>query len=116
MAHIDGFVPLASYDDECRSKQSGHSTQWKILREAISTGEVEGYQHGGSKRWLVNKVQADKYLLRHARQAEDRPAADGRTQLDCLIGIERSLAAILELLREQTQRVDSPQWHPEVSS
>lgn len=113
MTSIEGFVPLASYDDECRSKQSGHSVRWKILRDAIGAGEIDGLQHGGSKRWYVNKAQADKFLERHARQGGDRPVGEGKTQLECLMNIEETLAAILDLMRAQTLlHINAPQWHP----
>jgi hypothetical protein len=32
MTHLEGFVPLSSYDD--RRDDSGHSAAWKALREA----------------------------------------------------------------------------------
>lgn len=115
MTAIEGFVPLASYDDENRSRQSGHSPQWKILREAIDDGRVEGYQHGGSKRWLVNKAQADKFLERSIQQSPppaDFRATQERRIAELLADNNALLAAILDALREQARRVDQPQWHP----
>lgn len=121
MKDIDGFVPLASYDDDGRGRMSGHSTEWKMLREAISAGEVDGYQHGGSKRWLVHKAQADEFL----RQSRRRTIAldgnrktgvladDEKATLECLKSIEGSLKAILDLLQKRDVVLDSPQWHPE---
>lgn len=102
MTHIEGFVPLASYDDE-RSRQSGHSASWKILRDAISAGEIDGFQHGGSKRWLVNKIQADKYLRARAAKAEiDAMDDDGEGDvMVCLLNIESMLSAISDLLFER---------------
>lgn len=102
MTHIEGFVPLASYDDECRSKQSGHSVQWKILRDAISAGEIDGLQHGGSKRWFVNKAQADKFLERHSRAEKTEVDADDEKGevLACLLNIEGILSGISDLLFE----------------
>lgn len=106
MTHIDGFVPLASYDEDSRGKQSGHSPEWKLLREAISAGDIDGFQHGGSKRWLVNKAQADRLLEKRRRTVAvsvgpDEGPHDGRTEMDCLVSIENALAAILHILRVQ---------------
>jgi hypothetical protein len=93
---IEGFVPLSSYDD--RRDDSGHSAAWKALREAIKAGEVEGYQRGGSNRWIVHKEQADRYLSRTQRErrvAAEKPASD-----DLLAGIAVTLVEILTTLRE----------------
>lgn len=103
MTHIEGFVPLADYDEDNRSRQSGHSADWKLLRAAISEGVVDGFQHGGSKRWLVNKSQADEFLARAKRRPPDEAdeqSHGGKTELDCLVNIEETLAAIRDLLRE----------------
>lgn len=122
MTDIPGFVPLSSYDDESRSKQSGHSPEWKLLRDAISEGEVDGFQHGGSKRWLVNKVQADRLLaerrsIRSIRtvviNGNRKASGEDKATIECLQNIEETLAAILDLLRKQAEADDRPQWHPE---
>jgi hypothetical protein len=90
MTQLDGFVPLADYDEENRSRQSGHSPEWKVLRAAIDEGSIDGFQHGGSKRWLVNKAQADALLERGQRR---QPVCDDR-----LARIELMLGTILGLL------------------
>lgn len=121
MTQIDGFVPLASYDEDSRSRQSGHSPEYKLLREAIAAGDIDGFQHGGSKRWLVNKSQADGLLevRRRTMAASDVPDEGphgGRTEMDCLVNIEETLAAILDLLRKQDEAansLDRPVFHPE---
>lgn len=119
MTDIPGFVPLSSYDDESRSKQSGHSPEWKLLREAISEGEVDGFQHGGSKRWLVNKVQADRLLAERRSirtvvvNGNRKASEEDKSTIECLQNIEETLAAILDLLRKQTKADDKPQWPPE---
>lgn len=118
MTSIEGFVPLASYDDDGRGRQSGHSPEWKMLREAISLGEVDGFQHGGSKRWLVHKAQADEFLSQSRRRTIVQPVTqktavlvgDEKAAIECLKNIEETLAAILDLLRKDD---DSPKWHPE---
>lgn len=97
---IEGFVPLSSYDDRrddsgAISRQTGHSAEWKMLREAIKAGEVEGYQRGGSNRWIVNKEQADRFLARVVR--ERRPAPEPERDTASIVGM---LAEILEVLRE----------------
>ena len=112
MTQIDGFVPLASYDEDSRGRQSGHSPEWKLLREAISSGDIDGFQHGGSKRWLVNKAQADRLLEKRRRTAAvsvgpDEGPHDGRTEMDCLVNIEETLAAILDILRRQEAAAES---------
>lgn len=118
MTQIEGFVPLASYDEDSRSKQSGHSPEWKLLREAIAAGDIDGFQHGGSKRWLVNKAQADRLLERRRRTiaaVPDEGPHDGKTEMDCLVNIEETLAAILDLLRKQDEAansLDRPVLHP----
>ena len=115
MTTIEGFVPLASYDDEGRSRQSGHSPQWKMLREAIDAGEIDGLQHGGSKRWLVNKAQADRLLAQSTAAPPPPPdhrATHERRIAELLADNNGLLAAILDILREQARRSDSPQWHP----
>ena len=118
MTDIPGFVPLSSYDDESRSRQSGHSSEWKLLRAAIDEGEVDGFQHGGSKRWLVNKAQADRFLEKRSSRVAAvngtrKTADDDKSTLECLQNIEETLAAILDLLRKQAEAEDQPQWHPE---
>lgn len=115
MTQIDGFVPLASYDEDSRSRQSGHSPEWKLLREAIAAGDIDGFQHGGSKRWLVNKAQADRLLETRRRPAAVEEVAEGKTQLEYLANIEETLAAILDLLRKQDEAansLDRPVFHP----
>ena len=121
MTQIDGFVPLASYDEDSRGRQSGHSPEWKLLREAISAGDIDGFQHGGSKRWLVNKAQADRLLERRRRtiavtDVPDEGPHGGRTEMDCLVNIEETLAAIRDILRRQeaaAESLDRPVFHPE---
>jgi hypothetical protein len=66
MTEIPGYVPLASYDE--RGDDNAHSLNWKLLREAAMSGEVDGFQHGKSRRWLVHKVQADEFLAEKARR------------------------------------------------
>lgn len=100
---IEGFVPLSSYDDRrddsgAISRQTGHSAEWKMLREAIKAGEVEGYQRGGSNRWIVNKEQADRFLSRSVR--ERRPAPEPEHDTAILASIAGMLGEILDLLRE----------------
>lgn len=120
MTQIEGFVPLASYDEDSRSRQSGHSPEWKLLREAIAAGDIDGFQHGGSKRWLVNKAQADRLLETRRRtiavsDGPDEGPHGGRTELDCLVSIEETLAAILDVLRRQeaaAEAIDRPVFHP----
>lgn len=118
MTQIDGFVPLASYDEDSRSRQSGHSPEWKVLREAIAAGDIDGFQHGGSKRWLVNKAQADRLLEKRRRTiavVPDEGPYGGKTEMDCLVNIEETLAAILDLLRKQDEAansLDRPVFHP----
>lgn len=97
---IEGFVPLSSYDDRrddsgTISRQTGHSPEWKMLREAIKAGEVEGYQRGGSNRWIVNKEQADRFLSRSRR-----PAPEPEHDTAILASMAGTLGEILELLRE----------------
>ena len=119
MTQIDGFVPLASYDEDSRGRQSGHSPEWKLLREAISAGDIDGFQHGGSKRWLVNKAQADRLLDKRRRTvavSPDEGPHEGRTEMDCLVSIEETLAEIRDILRRQevaAESLDRPVFHPE---
>ena len=121
MTQIDGFVPLASYDEDSRGRQSGHSPEWKLLREAISAGDIDGFQHGGSKRWLVNKAQADRLLARRRRtiavsDLPDEGPHGGRTEMDCLVSIEDAVAAILHVLLSReaaAESLDRPVFHPE---
>ena len=93
---IEGFVPLSSYDD--RRDDSGHSAAWKVLREAIKAGEVEGYQRGGSNRWIVHKEQADRFLARTVRERRTAHEPDRDTAI--LASIAGTLGEILEALRE----------------
>lgn len=84
MTQIEGFVPLADYDGDNRSRQSGHSPEWKVLRAAIGEGTIDGLQHGGSKRWLVNKAQADALLDRGQRR--DPPSDDRLARIEFVLG------------------------------
>jgi hypothetical protein len=95
---IEGFVPLSSYDD--RRDDSGHSAAWKALREAIKAGEVEGYQRGGSNRWIVHKEQADRYLARTLRERRPAPEPEVEHGTAILASIAGVLGEILETLRE----------------
>lgn len=70
---------------------------------------------------FVDPVEAMAYIKHYERSRFHRPAAPqqepddgGKTELGCLVDIEETLAAILDLLREQARRSDSPQWHPQV--
>jgi hypothetical protein len=117
VTQIDGFVPLASYDEDSRRRQSGHSPEWKLLREAISSGDIDGFQHGGSKRWLVHKAQADRMLEKRRRTVAVSDGPDeGRTEMDCLVSLEETLAEIRDILRRQevsAESLDRPVFHPE---
>lgn len=124
MTHIDGFVPLADYDDRRGDggKERGHTADYKSLRKAIDDGDVDGWQHGGSGRWLVNKEQADKYLLELRRtpcNSELRRQAvmedkDPSFYVDrrLLERIADRLDAIYKMLKDRDVVLDSPQWHP----
>lgn len=106
---IDGFVPLSSYDD--RRDDSGHSAAWKALREAIKSGEVEGYQRGGSNRWIVNKEQADRFLLQASRPTRERKAQVTESHDTAILaGISATLAESLSVLREILDRLPERNW------
>lgn len=130
MTHIEGFVPLADYDDRRGDggKERGHTAEYKALRKAIEEDEVEGWQHGGSGRWLVNKVQADRHLLelrrppcnselRRKAVMEDKDPSyyiDRRGERKCLERIAETLDAIHKMLMDRDVVLDSPQWHPKI--
>lgn len=98
MSNLAGFVPLSSYDD--RRDDSGHSAAWKALREAIKSGEVEGYQRGGSNRWIVNKEQADAFVARLAHGRRSPPSSTTSRDTAILADMAANLAGILDVLRE----------------
>ena len=62
---IEGYVWLSSYDDRNNRNQE-HSTEYKRVFDAIKAGDVHGLQDGKSKRWIVNKAQADAFLAERA--------------------------------------------------
>ena len=104
MTSLPGYVPLASYDD--RSDDSGHSAAWKALREAVLEGVVDGFQHGGSKRWLVNKEQADAFLAEKKRPKPEfvpDPAVLDRVNSAALVRILETLERIALLLEERLE-------------
>lgn len=102
MTSLPGYVPLASYDD--RSDDSGHSAAWKALREAVLEGVVDGFQHGGSKRWLVNKEQADAFLAEKKRpEFVPEPAVLNRVNAEALVKILETLERIAALLEERLE-------------
>lgn len=114
MTEIPGFVPLASYDD--RDDDSGHSAAWKALREASMSGDIDGFQHGSSKRWFVNKAQADRFvdaMRQPARRERREPTRSPRShEIDVLVSIKDTLDEILALLKERDLVLDapSPRW------
>lgn len=116
MTEIPGFVPLAAYDD--RGDDSSHSAAWKALREAAMSGDIDGFQHGSSKRWFVNKAQADKFvdaMRQPARRDRREPSRVQSThEIDVLVSIKETLAEILTLLKERDLVLDSPStsWNP----
>ena len=100
MTTLPGYVTLASYDD--RSDDSGHSAAWKALREAVLEGVVDGFQHGGSKRWLVNKEQADAFLAeKHRPEFAPEDSATNRVSSATFVKILETLERIAELLDER---------------
>ena len=65
---FEGYVWLSSYDDRHNRNQE-HSTDYKRVFDAIKEGRVHGVQDGKSKRWMVNKAQADAFLSEWAESA-----------------------------------------------
>lgn len=120
MTHIDGFVPLADYDDRRGDggKERGHTADYKALRKAIEDGDVDGWQHGGSGRWLINKMQADRHLLAISRQPAEPSVTAGEKSARVierrLERIESTLFSIYTLLKDRDVVLDQPQWHPTI--
>lgn len=112
-----GFVYLSTYDKPGRGRDNDdHSRDYKILRGAIKSGEVEGIQLG-SKRWMVRKKSADEFLKRQvmatlAKQAPQKrePAlADNRMEaaVVAVCEINNGISLIAGLLERLTAAVES---------
>jgi hypothetical protein len=97
---IPGYVSLADFDYPQRDKKAAHSPQYKLLRQAISDGDVDGFQHSTSGRWLVNKEQAESHIREHLSQPErSRPEKpQGDATADSLERIATALEALVEKL------------------
>jgi hypothetical protein len=90
MTEIPGYVALSTYDD--RGDDNAHSLNWKLLREAAISGEVDGFQHGKSRRWLVHKAQADAFIAARSRRAVEVTVRSQGGEVDVTtLGAEQSL-------------------------
>jgi hypothetical protein len=104
---IPGYVSLADYDYPQRDKKAAHSPQYKLLRQAIADGDVDGFQHSTSGRWLVNKEQAESLL--QERQSQPERVASDKPRSDAIDRIADELEAIVEKL-EKLDKAEIVGW------
>ena len=117
---IDGYVLLSSYDDRSNRNQE-HSTDYKRIFDAIRDGRVHGLQDGKSKRWFVNKAQADALLAEKAAPSKTaaKQKANGfvaSSQIESAIGslasIDTTLDEIYRVLERLTTAVETMATQP----
>lgn len=103
---IPGYVSLADFDYPQRDKKAAHSPQYKLLRQAISDGDVDGFQHSTSGRWLVNREQADKLLIMHVAKVHGTPVTVNRNENDSAATALDRIATALEALVEKLEKAE----------
>lgn len=86
----------------------GHIRAVKLFRtvDDAKTGPV-----------FVDREAALEYIGNYGRRsghafATSGAGSDRKTELECLLTIEATLASILDVLRDQAHDTDSPRWHP----
>lgn len=57
----EGFAPLANWDSRNRGHNDGHSSEWKMLGDAVKNGELPGFKLSNG-RWYVHRQQAEAVL------------------------------------------------------
>jgi len=113
-------VWLSSYDDRHNRNQE-HSTDYKRVFDAIKEGLVHGLQDGKSKRWIVNKAQADAFLAeraectRAASKAKTRTNASGEqveAAVIALCEINNGITLMQQTLERLAQAVEAMATQP----